>query len=44
MTSENCQQALDAAYQRRGAWIALYKQGQDMIKTSNKRQVPGGQQ
>ena len=37
-TSENCQRALVAAKRsRRGAWLALHKQGQDMIKSSNKR-------
>ena len=33
---ENCRRAL-AARTRRRAWIALNKQGQDMIKSSNKR-------
>ena len=33
----NCQRALAAAKTRRGAWLALDKQGQDMIKSSNKR-------
>ena len=36
-TSENCQRALADAKTRRGAWLALHKQGQDMIKSSNKR-------
>ena len=36
-TGENCQRALAAAKTRRGAWLALHKQGQDMIKSSNKR-------
>ena len=36
-TSENCQRALAATKTRWGAWLALYKQGKDMIKSSNKR-------
>ena len=36
-TSEDCQRALAAAKTRRDAWLALHKQGQDMIKSSNKR-------
>ena len=34
---EHCRRALAAAHTRRRAWIALNKQGQDMIKSSNKR-------
>ena len=34
---ENCRRAITAARTRRRAWIALNKQGQDMIKSSNKR-------
>ena len=34
---ENCRRALTAARTRRSVWIALNKQGQDMIKSSNKR-------
>ena len=34
---ENCRRALAAARTRRSAWIALNKQRQDMIKSSNER-------
>ena len=34
---ENCRQTLTTTRTRRSAWLALTKQGQDMIKSSHKR-------
>ena len=34
---ENCRRTLTAARTRRSAWLALTKQGQDMLKSSHKR-------